>query len=271
MKIIFLTLALMGQAHAFTLNNNFGGAFQKSKVKVQVAPNTSCSGTGLSIYDLADMLKPAVDDFWNTVPTSRLRLDASGFSNPITNIQNGLLCSPTDTDCVTSANNANNLIPPVSEIVIACSDNPLNFGVNPSNVIAVTIPNNFSGKKIRGAIILINNTSSAFLNLSRADKIAALAHEIGHAIGLGHAKDDEQEALMYYRTVNLRKKLGQDDIDGVSYLYPKQIDGCGFIGSIKEDSSIPPNLWQMLSALALLISLVELRRLLQRPQARPAF
>jgi hypothetical protein len=271
MKIAFILFMLIGQAHAFTLNNNFGGAFKKSRVKVQVAPNTSCSGTGISIYDLEEMLKPAVDDFWNTVPTSRLRLEPAGFSAPITNIQTGLVCSPTDSECVTDANNANNLIPPVSEIVIACSDNPINFGLNPSNVIAVTIPNNFSGKKIRGAIILINNSSSAFLNLNRADKIAALAHEIGHAIGLGHAKDDEQEALMYYRTVNLRKKLGQDDIDGVSYLYPKQVDGCGLIGSIKDNSSIPPNLWQMLIGLMFVIMLIELRRLFKRPQARPAF
>lgn len=273
MRLLFLLLLVTTGTQAFTLNNNFGGAFRKSRVKVLVAANTSCSNAGIDVYELEGLIKPAVDNFWNTVPTSRLRLDASGFSPAITNIQTGLLCSPTDSDCVSDATASNSLIPAVTDIVIGCNENPVNFGVSPDNVIAVTIPNNFSGKKIRGALILINNSPSsvAFRNLNRSDKISVLAHEIGHAIGLGHAKDDAQEALMYYRTVNMRKKLGQDDIDGVSYLYPKQLDACGLIGSLDDDSSVPPMLWQMLLGLFFMILLLESKRLLKRPQARPAF
>ena len=48
--------------------------------------------------------------------------------------------------------------------------------------------------------------------------IAVIAHEIGHALGLGHST--EKGALMYPSMVTQRKKLGLDDIYGISYLYP---------------------------------------------------
>lgn len=268
MKFLISILFFTTMANAYTLNNNFGGAFKTKKVKVYVAPNTTCSQAGVTVYELQDMIKSAVNNFWNEVPTSSLRLHPDGFSGSVDNINAGRLCSPTDSTCIDGA--AGNLIPAVGGIVIACNSN--NFNFNGANVIAVTIPNNFSGKKIKGAVILINNTagSTAFANLSHDDKISVLAHEIGHAIGLGHALDKNKEALMYYRTVAMRKNLAQDDIDGVSYLYPVTMDGCGlFTGSVKinnkddDDDSKGPPFWQMGLSLFALIALFELRKLLK--------
>lgn len=286
MKYLLSLIFTLGTAHAYTLNNNFGASFKKNDVKVRVAGNTICDPTnaGVTPAELEDLIKPAVDKFWNVVPTSALDLGASGSSEAINNINEGRLCSPTDQDCIDEAVTAGNsvpsegLIPPVTDIIIACNSNPLNYGS--SNVIAVTIPNKFSGKKIVGAVILINDFAATFGNLSRADKISVLAHEIGHAIGLGHS--EESSALMYYRTVNLRSNLGQDDVDGVSYLYPMHVDAFGLSGGLlgscgtiqtNNDRTEPPSnppFVQMGISLGLMILISELVRLFSRTKARSA-
>lgn len=278
----FITLFLIllcSAAQAFTLNNNFGASFKKSKVKVVIPSDTTCT-QGITIYELEALIKPAVDNFWNTVPTSRLRLNAAGFSSPVaSNINTARLCAPTDAACVSEANaDGDEVIPPVTNILIACNQNGKNFGG--PNVLAVTVPNNFSGKKIKGAVILINDTSTSFRNLSESDKISVIAHEIGHAIGLGHAEDKNNEALMYYRTVDQRKKLSQDDMDGVSYLYPIKMDACGLFDGIASTidtdsnsgggSSGPSPFWQMGISLGLLILISEIKKLLRSPKARAA-
>lgn len=266
MNTLFFFLFLPSLSFAFTLNNNFEAAFDKKEVKVFIDNTSTCANAGLTPYELADLVKPAVEKFWNTVPTSSLRLKAAGFSDPVDNINSGRLCPPTDDQCISGAGST--VIPPVSGIVIACNNNPDNYGnsgSDVSNVLAVTVPNNFSGKKIKGAIILINNVSgSAFSRLSHGDKKSVIAHEIGHAIGLGHSED--KAALMYYRTVDLRSKLGQDDIDGVSYLYPVHVDGCGgfsglFGGTIstRKDDDFP--FWPMVISLLAMVGIFELLRL----------
>jgi hypothetical protein len=269
MKLLIILLILISStlAHAFTLNNNFGGAFKKDRVKVLVADNTTCdpSMSGLTVYELEQLIKPAVNNFWNKVPTSSLRLLPGGFSGNISNINGGRLCAPTDDECIDAAP-PGTLIPPVNEIIIACNNNPVNFS-NSANVLAVTVPNNFSGSKISGAVILINDSSTIFSTLSQSDKISVLAHEIGHAIGLGHAENKNNEALMYYKTVNLRRSLAQDDIDGVSYLYPVKVDGCGLFGGTITAGPKGPPFWQMGAILLMLILLSEMMRLLRRPKA----
>ena len=268
MKFLIIFLLSSSFAQAFTLNNNFGAAFNKNDVKVLIDNNTTCdpAQSGITVYELEEIIKSAVNNFWNKVPTSALRLKPAGFGDAIPNISTGRLCAPTDDNCIDNAP-AGTLIPPVKEIIIACNNEEENFGGPSSdNVLAVTVPNNFKGSKIAGAVILINDTSTVFSRLSDSDKISVIAHEIGHAIGLGHAENKNKEALMYYRTVDLRKNLAQDDIDGVSYLYPVKGDGCGlFSGTITTDSKGPP-FWQMGATLFMMILLTELLRLLRRPK-----
>lgn len=258
-----IALLLTNTALAFTLNNNFGAGFKKSKVKVYVAADTTCSNAGVTAQELSDLINPAIDNFWNQVPTSALRLRNGGFAAPIGNdINADRLCSPTDTACI---NSGSPIIPPVSGILIACNANLANFG-GAGNVLAVTVPNNFSGKKITGAVILINDDPSAvFRNLSHKDKVAVLAHEIGHAIGLGHAENKNKEALMYYKTVDMRSNLSQDDIDGVSYLYPVKLDGCGLMKTI-DDRNLPrpPSFLPMALVILMLAFLFEVRKLLSK-------
>lgn len=272
MRLFFFTLFFISSAHAFTLNNNFGATFKDHRVKVYVANDTTCN-QGMTIYDLESYVKPAVNNFWNKVPTSNLRLIPSGFyENFSININEAILCSPTDFKCINETASGKSLVPPVTDILIACNRDLANFNGSPE-VLAVAVPNNFSGSKIKGAVIFINDASPSFKNLSEADKISVIAHEIGHAIGLGHPPD-EPEALMYFKTVNLRRSLGQDDIDGVTYLYPKHLDACGlfsgFGGTLDDGKS--PLLTQMFFAFLLSLMIGSLSKLLLgSKKARPAF
>jgi hypothetical protein len=283
MKYFFLFLILTTTAEAFTLNNNFAASFKKNRVKVYVAGDSTCTNINVTAADLQSYVKPAVDKFWNEVPTSRLRLKASGFSNPLAtaDINTARLCSPTDSQCITDAGtNGQTVLPPIDGIVISC--NQLADNYDAPSVIAVTVPNNFSGKKIKGAVILINDVPGGkFEGLNRNDRIGVIAHEIGHAIGLGHSEDSQ--ALMYYQVVDLRKSLGQDDIDGVTYLYPIKLDGCGLIDGLvastvalkKNDDDDHPNdggtpFWQMGIGFFFFLALAEILKLLKRQETRSA-
>jgi hypothetical protein len=95
--------------------------------------------------------------------------------------------------------------------------------------------------------------------------VAVIAHEIGHALGLGHS--EVSEALMYYQIVPKRSTLGQDDIDGITFLYPVGIPGdlagCGFLGGTiafkGDDDDIDPQFWQMGIGFLMLLILSKMR------------
>lgn len=91
---------------------------------------------------------------------------------------------------------------------------------------------------------LVLNVSVGSANITRFDQtklLIILAHEIGHVLGLGHSQDSS--ALMYYNaSAKTNLLLSQDDIDGISYLYPRDelsgdpMMGCGVVKSVR-----PPN------------------------------
>lgn len=283
-SLAFFLLLMTSATQAFTLNNNFSASFKKSRVKVFVAGDSTCTQFALTQADLQSYVKPAVERFWNKVPTSRLRLKSSGFSSPISgvDITQARLCSPTDSACISDANTkGQTVLPGVQNIIISCNQLADNF--QDTSVLAVTVPNKFSGKKIKGAVILIyDNSSNPFKNLSRSDRIGVIAHEIGHAIGLGHS--EEEKALMYYKVVDQRETLGEDDMDGVTYLYPVKLDGCGIMDSLvastvafkgkgKDDDTQGgggSSFWQMGIGFLFFLVLTEILKLLKRYQARPA-
>ncbi len=222
---IALFLLIPSLAQAFTLNNSIGARFKDNKVKVRVGINpTAC--TNVDLDEVASMLDEAVDDFWNTVPTSRLTLEAEG------SYQTGDNTYRTGELCLIGGSCGGAAVPAVTDIVVTCNENSTNFP-NGSSLLALTLPNVISGKDIKGAVVLINDRSTSFNNLERHKKVAVIAHEIGHALGLGHS--DEKAALMYYSVVPKRESLGQDDIAGITYLYAVQMDmfgyGC-FLGSL---------------------------------------
>lgn len=275
LQLFIFALFFSSASHAWRLNNNFMASFKDNQVKVFVDSGTVCANNQMTPDEIQALIGPAIDRYWNKVPTANLKLISAGFSDPIATINSGRLCSPSDSACITAGEaSPEGLIPAVREIIIACNDNPDNFGGG--NVLAVTVPNNFSGKDIVGAVIIINEGSTVFGGLSQSDKIGVIAHEIGHALGLGHSK--ESSALMFYRIVEQRSRLGQDDIDGISFLYPMGGDlyglsengllgGCGTITTDKNPPGNPPFL-QMGIALGVMIGIFELIRLFNRSKRR---
>ena len=232
MKFTFIFLLfyfILTNAFAFTLNNSAALVFNHDEVKVNVA-NITCSNIGIDTVELKSIVADAVSQYWNKSPTSRLKLRAGSVISAVAGYGTDLICNAS-TSCT-----PNPALAVASDILITCNTNTTNF--SSSSILAVTVPNNISDQNIIGSLIMINDRAgNQFVNKNRDEKISIIAHELGHAFGLGHSPVND--SLMYFSTVNMRKNLGQDDIDGITYLYPKQQPVT--CGTISEKNN--PNSW----------------------------
>jgi hypothetical protein len=233
-KYTFLFVLYSTQVSAFYLITNTGAAFSSKEVKLYVTSNSTCANAGVTNTELLDIAVDGVKKFWNRVPTANLKITRGGvLQTTNTKYLTEKLCA---TDSNTTCPEATS-VPTRNDIVIACNDNATNFPS--SSYLALSAPTSISGNKIKGSVILINNTlTSTFNTLSRSEMVSVLAHEAGHAIGLGHT--DKAHALMHSKNSDTKNRLAQDDIRGISYLYPNKLDGCaGIFGTINLQS--PPN------------------------------
>lgn len=230
--ILFLSLFFTASSlHAYTFNNSIKLVYAQDEVTVNVA-GTHCTNIGIDETELLSIVGDAVDQFWNKSPTSRLKLRKGSVVTKPAIFHTGKICQPT-TNC-----DPNPALAVSDGILITCN-NEQTENFPSSAILGITIPNNISGSTIVGALIMINDApSTRFASKSRAEKVAIIAHEIGHAIGLGHSP--VEDSLMYYATVEQRKSLGLDDIQGISYLYPKKQPGGG-CGSIDDLSKKRPD------------------------------
>lgn len=249
-KISLLFILLLSfSAHAFTLNNTAKLVFSEDEVMVNVA--SGCTNIGMTDAELLELAGKAVDNFWNKSPTSRLKLRKGSVVNVDARYHSDSICTAS-TNC-----DPNPVLAVSSDILITCNLNATNFPS--SSILGITIPNNIAGSTIVGSLIMINDKADTQFDTKSEDaKIAILAHEIGHAFGLGHSP--VQDSLMYYATVSQRKALGRDDIDGISYLYPKQqpISGCGTVDMSGGKNG--PNWWSGLFIGFSIIGLAEIVR-----------
>ena len=78
--------------------------------------------------------------------------------------------------------------------------------------------------------ILLDATSGSSSNIgnySQATLTLIIAHEMGHVLGLGHSS--EPSSIMSYShnsySSSVQTRLAQDDVDGISYLYPRHEGG----------------------------------------------
>lgn len=222
-QIAFLFFIFSGQAQAFTLvspdNSNMKGWNNPS---ISLVVNLSNCPPHI---DVVGIIKDAAK-IWNNVPTSRVSVSYEG---PTTLSQ---ISSPT---------------------VVYCEGNfQAVVGADQNYVPGAALADYMSGEITQGVLYL--NVSAGTGNIANFDRdklVIILAHEIGHIIGLGHS--DSTASLMYYdASAKEHLALSQDDIDGVSYLYPRdemaedKMMGCGLVKNLPPPSGHSKWIYAML-------------------------
>ncbi|TNE97013.1 MAG: matrixin family metalloprotease [Deltaproteobacteria bacterium] len=229
--ITLLCFLHVSSSFAFSLNNTVSASFSQNEVVVNVADN--CTNLGVSSSEILSMVSDGASQFWNTVSTSRMRLRAGSVVTVDSKFYNEKICNSNTGSCEPNTN-----LTVGSGVLITCNgETTTNFPASQRTVLAITIPNNISGTTIVGALVAINDRSdNVFQDKSRAQMVSIIAHELGHAVGLGHSP--VTDSLMYYTLVPVRDSLGWDDIDGITYLYPKeQPFGCGTISQVDSKAA----------------------------------
>ena len=228
--ILFLSIFSLS-TQAFTLNTSFAASFDKDEIVINMATH-ECDEIPYTNDEILSMALEGMNKFWNTIPTSKLKIRRGSHVSVSNDFSTERLCSSNAGSCT-----PNTALAGVTEILMSCNKDTGTGSANfPSNsVLAVTLPIHTSGTAIKGSVILLNNkTGTGLGTLSREEFVSVLAHEVGHAIGLGHSP--VRDSLMYYANISNRTLLGQDDHDGASYLYPReQPVSCGTIAYIDED------------------------------------
>jgi len=242
MKILFVLLISFNSYAYFLITNN-GSHFKTDKVKVRISSNSTCTNTGFNPQDIIDLAIEGAKETWNKVPKANIKIvKGSDYNTSDGDLLTGELCV-NDSSSTCAAGSA----PQLRDIVIACNDNGVNFPS--STVLAISAPNNIEGNKIKGALILLNNRADTNLDLfSNQEMKRILAHEIGHALGIGHSKDTD--ALMFSSNITNKTGLARDDRLALAHLYPVELEdlSCmGFIGSIESPSPPSPPNWAILS------------------------
>ena len=208
--LLFLILTTTSHfAQAFTLADPARG-FEKNKIKIRIA-STDCSQAGFSTSRFRDLIQDAVDDYWNAVASSSLKLSVGAVE-------------ATDLAGLTHADVFNSNLVGNNTILAGCNEAAFSEGSSTLGGAQMVC----DGDNCRSVFIINARADSLMNTLNRDEQIAVIAHELGHAIGLGHSEYSYN--LMYYRIGGKHQKwLGQDDIDGVSYLYPHDPVGCDFL------------------------------------------
>jgi len=213
-------IGLNSPAFGFTLVNGTdqmtGWAFDE--VPVFLNP-TDCT---VSEAKLVDAIEGA-SVVWNAVTTSRLKLRYGGaVDTTYAEIAGG-----TEKDTQNGP-------------VIICLANMSDALGSDSEYIPAATGTGFrSGTELAAAFMLLNaeeGKSAEISNIPDEKLSLIIAHELGHAVGIGHTAD--QAALMYFDATEKESlRLGREDIAAVTYIYPRNEIlgdlplGCGSIVS----------------------------------------
>ncbi len=223
-SILSLILSIVSvEVWGFTLNPSNNSNFRGWRSsEIQFAINSTNCPAGLNVQDLLEKSF----EVWNQVPTSKMKLKIVG------------------TTSATTASNPN---------VVVCSTNfasdlgvtdPVQAGEIEDSVPGAALLSTSGDFAVSGLLVLNASGGDANIGLFNQTLLKViLAHEVGHIIGLGHSQD--LNALMYYNAAAKNTlALAQDDVDGVTYLYPRnelagdQMMGCGLV---KENHSGGPS------------------------------
>lgn len=220
--LIFLVVSGISiQSYAFTLNPSNNSNFKGwPSNEVNFVINSASCPTSLNVEQIVK------DSFetWNQVPTSRLKLSVTGTTTSTAS------SNPTVVFC--SVNFA-------SDLGVTDPTEAAQLEDSVPGVALLSMSGDFA---VSGQLILNASGGDANIGLFNQTILKViLAHEVGHIIGLGHSHDTN--ALMYYNaSAKNTLALAQDDMDGVTYLYPRnelsgdKMMGCGLV----RDVRMPP-------------------------------
>ncbi len=236
----FLILLFASPAYAFTLAEvGFEGGWSGGTVTFYYN-SANCPASVSAALDKAI-------DLWNSVPTSGLKVKRGGAS--------------TATPAALVGGTATGGVP-----IIVCDPafETTSPGINGDFVGGYGFFNPTGGKITYGGLVLnVQSGKNNSITRYTATSLSILmAHEIGHVLGLGHS--EYQPSLMYYDIGSKQNLvLAQDDIDGITYLYPRDefkdgVYGCGTITS----TQLPP--YTGAAALILLLTPLVLLAFLRR-------
>lgn len=199
LKILTLKICIFGiaslltsSAHGFTLVSSTSTSFRGwANPTIRFQLNAANCPAGADINGIiGDALA-----VWNDTATSRVKLEMAGTTTATT---------------------------PTNPIPIICDPAYGPDQASKDGSPGAADPQPRTGDELNSGIMYLNasNGRANIGNLSRSLVAIVLAHEIGHLLGLGHSQDTN--ALMYYNAGSKSTlSLAQDDIDGVSYLYPR--------------------------------------------------
>ncbi len=212
-------------ANAWTLGTEQKFKFNSSNVTFKIAGN-NCTNAGFNTSALETLANDANNSYWATVPTTSLELSSGGVQSTIN----------TSADNLTAAAQKGS----DNNIIVGCSSNATLFSSASTLAVGGIACNNGI---CQGAVLLNDTATTTLPTLSREQIVATFAHELGHALGLGHS--GTKSSLMYYSASGkVFNSLAQDDIDGISYLYPseKKLGGlAGACGTIDTNPKGPTN------------------------------
>jgi hypothetical protein len=215
MKTFWLVLTFLimsSSADAFTLvSTNPGQRGWNTRDLIFKLNPTNCPA---NIFDLINETVA----LWNSIPTSGLivRIDGSSSTTAAQLIGQSAVDSP----------------------VVVCESDFSNItGTDGNGVAGVGGAYTLGSNYLAYGYLIINvepGKSANINNLGKQRAIIVLAHEVGHALGIGHSEDGA--ALMYYNiSAKTDAHLAQDDIDAMTYLYPRnelghdRLFGCGYV------------------------------------------
>ena len=235
MKIILFILFIHTTASAFTLI--YSNGWEDPTLTFHLNPAGCRPETATLIQESMDL--------WNSIPNSELKLLLRTLST----------ATPAQAVSGTASESA----------VIVCDPafGTTFPGVDPDGAIGVggAYPNS-AGRLTLGFVVLNveSGTIANFNNLNTTLAKVALAHEIGHALGIGHSTDTA--ALMNYSTGSKQNfSLAEDDVNAINYLYGRDelssdeaFGGCARVHTLPP--SFPTGRLLMLSFLSMLMLLL---------------
>lgn len=205
MKYLIL-LFLCFEAKAFTLLTR-NPARYPNEITIRTS-DADCANAGLTAQGLKEFVERAVDDYWNSVPTSRAKFKLG----------------PTITIPASATTDQMIALGIEGEIIVGCSDNATTF-----TSISTLAKGGMLTNTAVGVVAINDIVNTRFATVDELSRVSTFAHELGHAIGIGHSR--VEYSLMYYAVVAgvVNKYLTEDDADAITYLYPsdKELAGLG--------------------------------------------